>query len=260
LTITSLFAILCLARFFLTGMKGRFAMALIKFGGGVTAMSGSIAGNVFARNRYGYYVRPRTKPVNPRSDRQVAMRTIVSYLSEYWHGDLDDVERGSWAAYAAAVGMLNKLGEVIHLTGFNHFIRSNSMLLKIAEDILDSAPTILSLPEKDTLLTCSAESIAEQTFTFTCDTEGWAANGDTKLGIFIHMGTPQMDSRNFFNGPWRYMDYIDAIEGAAGTGTYEAPFSFALGQKIWFKARLVTESGRLSEAWALSPRVVEADA
>ena len=40
-------------------------MALVKYGGGIIQMSGSMAGNTFARNRYGNYMRARTKPVNP---------------------------------------------------------------------------------------------------------------------------------------------------------------------------------------------------
>ena len=59
-------------------------MALIKYGGGIVDMSGSIAGNTHARNRFGNYMRARTKPVNPNSDRQVAIRAIVSYLAEFW--------------------------------------------------------------------------------------------------------------------------------------------------------------------------------
>lgn len=234
-------------------------MALVKYGGGIIQMSGSIAGNVFARNRFGNYIRPRVKPVNPRSVRQEEMRSIISYLAEYWHTVLDDTERGLWAAYAAAVAMQNKLGETVYPTGFNHFIRSNSELMRIGETVLDDGPTLLSLPDKDPLLVISAESVAAQTLTFTCDTVGWAANGDTKLAIALSMGTPQLHTRNFFNGHYRYMDYIDAVEGAAGTGTYASPFSFAVGQKVWCKARMVTESGRVSQAWALTPRVIEAD-
>ncbi|GAI01350.1 unnamed protein product, partial [marine sediment metagenome] len=45
-------------------------MALIKYGGGIVQISGSIAGTVFARNKMGNYARPRTKPVNPRTARQ----------------------------------------------------------------------------------------------------------------------------------------------------------------------------------------------
>jgi len=235
-------------------------MALVKFGAGIVQMSGSIAGDVHARNRFGNYVRPRTKPVNPHSVRQEAARAVVSYLAEYWHGNLTVVQRGLWNTYAAAVAFQNRLGETIHLTGFNHFIRTNAAELAIDEAVIDAAPTILNLPEKDPLLVCSEEAIAGQTFTFTCDDEGWAANGDPKFGILLYQGVPQLASRNFYAGPWRLMDYIDATEGALGTGTYAAAFSFALGQKVWFRARVVTDSGRLSNAWQADPRTIEADA
>lgn len=234
-------------------------MALVKYGGGIIQMSGSIAGNVHARNRFGNYTRPRTKPVNPRSVRQEAIRAILSYLAEYWHTDLDNTERGLWNTYAAAINWLNRLGETVKLTGFNHFIRTNAAQLTMGEAVLAAAPTILSLPEKDTDLIVSAEDIAAQTFTLTCSTDGWAANGDPKFGILLYQGKPQLASRDFFNGPWRFMDFIDAAEGAAGTGTYDAPFSFALGQKVFFQARVMTESGRMSNIWNLTPRDVEAD-
>ncbi|HUW44899.1 MAG TPA: hypothetical protein VMW50_03795, partial [Dehalococcoidia bacterium] len=66
-------------------------------------------------------------------------------------------------------------------------------------------------------------------------------------------------SRIFFGGPWRYMDVIDPTEGAAGTGTYNAVFAFALGQKVWFQARLLTVAGRVSTLWTLAPRTIIAD-
>jgi len=235
-------------------------MALVKFGGGIVKMSGSIAGTTFARNRSGDYARSWKNPVNPRSTRQEAIRAIISFLAEYWHTVLTPAERAAWKAYADVVAMKNKLGDSILLTGFNHFIRTNSAILTMPETQLDTAPTILSLPEKDATLACSAEGIAAQTFTFTCATAGWAANGDSKLGILLYQGLPQLASRNFFAGPYRYMDYIDATEGAAGTGDYAASFPFAVGQKIFFKARLITTSGRLSEAWSPDPLVAEADA
>jgi len=234
-------------------------MALVRYGAGIIQMSGSVAGDVHARNRFGNYIRPRTKPVNPHSTRQEAARAIVSYLAEYWHQDLDDTQRGLWNVYAAAVAMKNRLGETIHLTGFNHFIRTNAAQKGMGETEIDAAPSVLSLPEKDTDLVCSEEDIAAQTFSFTCNVAGWVPNGDPKFGILIYQGQPQLASRNFFAGPWRYMDFIDATEGAAGTGTLAAAFAFALGQRVWFQARVMTVSGRLSELWTLDPRDIEAD-
>lgn len=234
-------------------------MALVKYGGAVVQASGSIAGNVFARNRFGNYVRPRTKPVNPHSARQESARAIVSYLAEFWHNDMDATQRGLWNVYAAAVAMKNRLGETIYLTGFNHFVRSNAAYMSMNFGAEPSAPSILSLPEKDTDLVCSEEDIAGQTFTFTCSITGWYPNEDGKVRIAIYQGQPQLASRHFFAGPWRFMDAIDNEEGVAGTATLAAAFPFALGQKVWFQARVGTITRRLSELWTLDPRTIVAD-
>ncbi|GAH82503.1 unnamed protein product [marine sediment metagenome] len=55
------------------------------------------------------------------------------------------------------------------------------------------------------------------------------------------------------------MNVVAPVEGAAGTDTMDAVFAFALGQKVWFQARIFTTTGRLSELWTVAPRVVEAD-
>ena len=235
-------------------------MALVKYGAGVVQISGSIAGDVHARNRFGNYVRPRTKPVNPHSSRQESARATVSFLAEYWHSELSSAQRALWENYASAVSMQNRLGETVFLTGFNHFIRTNCGQLVMGEAVIPAAPSILSLSEKDPDLVVSEEDIASQTITFTCNVDGWAANGDPKFGILLYQGIPQLASRNFFAGPWRFMDFIDATEGAAGTGTVAAAFPFALGQKVFFQARVMTDSGRLSKRWQTDPRIIEADA
>jgi len=148
------------------GMSPRFA--LVKYGGGITQMSGSIAGNTFARNRFGNYVRARTKPVNPRSTAQEKIRSVMAYLAERWHADLVASNRTAWANYAAAVAMKNKLGETIHLSGFNHFIRSNSDRLYSGESVLDGGPTVLSLPETDPT-TSATYSVATNLISFSYD-------------------------------------------------------------------------------------------
>ncbi|MBA7682972.1 hypothetical protein ES703_91328 [subsurface metagenome] len=234
-------------------------MGLVKYGGGIVQISGSIAGTVHARNRSGNYIRPRTKPVNAHSERQESIRAIISYLAEYWHETLTAPQRAAWAVYAAAVAMTNRLGETIYLTGFNHFIRSNSARMMFHPGPVTFAPEILSLPEKDPDLVCSAEDIAGQTFTFTNNVAFFAANGDPFVTILLYQGQPQLASRNFFAGPWRYIGGIGVAEGQAGTDTEGADFVFAAGQKVWFKARSYTNFGRLSEPWLLPPRTIEAD-
>lgn len=235
-------------------------MGLVKYGGGIVQISGSIAGNVHARNAAGNYIRPRTKPVNPHSERQESIRAIISFFAEYWHGTMTPAQRAGWAVYAAAVAMTNRLGETIYLSGYAHFIRCNTAFRTInPAAILTNAPANLNLPNKDNQLTCSEEGIAAQTFTFTCDVNGWGVGINDKEHIMLYQGIPQLASRNFFAGPWRYMDVIDATEGAAGTGTYAAVFPFAIAQKVWFQARVRMLDGRISVLWTLTPRIIVAD-
>lgn len=234
-------------------------MALVKYGAGIVQMSGSIAGDVHARNRFGNYIRPRTKPVNPNSVRQESARTIISHLAEYWHSNLDATQRGLWDVYAAAVAMTNRLGETIHLTGFNHFVRTNAVQLMLTEAIIDAAPSTLSLMEKDETTIISEEDIAAQTLTWTFDDTGWGLEDDDKYWMIIYQGQPQLASRSFFAGPWRYCAAIGTVGGALGTQTTAAAFPFAEGQKVWCRARMLSRSGRTSNLWTLAPRTIEAD-
>jgi len=234
-------------------------MALVRFGAGIVQVSGSIAGTVHARNRFGNYIRPRTKPVNPHSARQESIRAILSYLAEYWHETLSIAQRAAWKVYADAVPMKNRLGETIHLTGFNHFLRSNAARMNHHAGPVTFCPNLLSLPEKDPDLVCSDEGVVAQTFTFTNNVAFFAANGDPFVNLFIYQGLPQLASRNFFAGPWRYIGAFDVASGQAGTDTFDAGFPFAADQKVWFAARSYTNFGRLSEVWQLTPRVIVAD-
>ena len=223
----------------------RFALAL--YGAGIVGVSGSIAGNVYARNRFGNYIRPRTKPVNPRSDRQVEARVRIQLLAEYWHSDaMSDVERGAWNSYAAAVAMKNRIGQTIHLTGFNHFIRSNASLFAAGGALVEPGPAIQSLPGGDTTLAVAGDNGTQLLSVAFDNTRGWA--GETGGYLLIEMGRPQLHTRNFFGGPWRVAAAIAGVYAAAPSSpqTMAAPFTLTTGQKVWARASIIRLDGRAS--------------
>jgi len=236
-------------------------MALVKFGGGVTQLSGSIAGNTFARNRFGNYIRARTKPVNPNSDRQNITRTQVRQLASYWSGvEMSDAERGAWATYAAAIAMKNRLGEVAYLTGFNHFIRSNAARMLLGGAIIEPGPTTLTLPGGDTALAVAANSDSQLlTVTFD-DAQDWCS--ETGGFLSIAQGLPQIITRNFFGGPFRNAGGIAGNTGVPITSpqTLTAPFTLVAGQKVWTFARIVRADGRVSDSFFAPALLVSAAA
>lgn len=220
--------------------------ALIKFGGGVVQMSGSIAGNTFARNRYGNYVRARTKPTNPNTARQQTVRSAMALLTTRWSQTLTALQRAAWNLYGSNVNMLNKLGETIQLSGFNHYIRSNLPLIQIVATPVDDGPVIFELPAADPTYALAA-SEATQVMTLTYDAAmAWAT--ETGGYLFHYQGQPQNAQRNFFAGPWRLIGRTPGVDGAppASPDLIGVQFAIAELQHLWVYARIARVDGRIS--------------
>lgn len=235
-------------------------MALIKYGGGIVQMSGSIAGNTHARNRFGNYMRARTKPVNPRSDRQSLARTTIMYLAEQWREDpMDDAKREAWETYAKGVAWNNKLGESVKLTGFNHFIRSNAAILRCGGTLVTAGPPDIGLPPGDPKFQIVAPKAADKQITYIFD-DGFDWCGEAGGYLSIHVGCPQNSTRNFFGGPWRWER---AVPGSANGGA-ESPMSnipflswtLVVGQKLWCRAQIIRADGRSSTMFASKETVI----
>jgi hypothetical protein len=221
-------------------------MALIKFGGGITEMRGSMGGNTYSRNRMGAYLRARTKPVNPNTDRQAAVRAAMALLTDRWGQVLTALQRTAWNLYGANVVMTNKLAESINLTGFNHYIRSNQWLARVGAPTIDPGPTVFEIPTADPLF---AVTISEATNTWTVtfdDGMDWVSEDGAQM--IMYNGSPQNAQRNFFGGPWRFMNSIAGNNGAPPASPLDrgASFVYTEGQHAWCYARIMRADGRLS--------------
>lgn len=237
-------------------------MALIKYGGGIVQMSGSVSGNTHARNRFGNYMRARTKPVNPKSPRQSAARIAIMFLAEQWREDpMDDTKRGAWETYANSVNWNNKLGESVKLTGFNMFIRGNAAVLAVNGTLVTDGPTDLGLPPGDPSFAVSNCSEATQRADLAFD-DGFDWCDEDNAFLICQMGEPQNPTRNFFAGPWRNCFYIAGSSGVPPTtpmpGLPNIPFTIIEGQKIWFRASIFRMDGRLSTKFECDPVIAVA--
>lgn len=222
-------------------------MALVKYGGGVVQMSGSIAGNTYARNRYGNYARARTTPVNPNTDRQVTVRAAVAFLSARWSDTLTAAQRTAWNLYGNSVPMLNKLGESVYLSGYNHYIRSNVINKQTGNAIVDAGPVIFEVPAHDPTLAITCSEATQQISTTFDNTMAWAVEDGGLMYLF--QGSPQNAQRNYFGGPWRYLDTVVGVDpgGPASPRLSNVSFAIAEGQHQWLYARIKRADGRLSE-------------
>lgn len=221
-------------------------MALVKYGGGIVQMSGSVAGNTFARNRYGNYMRARTKPVNPNTAFQQLVRAAVAFLTNRWSQTVTADQRTAWNLYGSSVIMKNKLGENVYLTGFNHYIRSNTALKRAGKAAVDDGPVIFEIPAQDPTFAITASEAAQE-IEFSWDDEmPWAS--ETGAYLLLYQGRPQNAQRNFFDGPWKKIGHIAGQDGSPTLDPQAKAIMFAIaeGQRQWVYARILRADGRLS--------------
>jgi len=211
-------------------------------------ISGKVAGNVFSRNRGGSYVRLGTNVVNPNTPAQQQVRAIMGDLAVAWSEDLTAADRTAWDLYAAAVPMVNRIGATIFLTGQNHFVRSNVPRLQSGLARVDTGPEGGNLGEAGIITVASVIQVP-QAVSVTFDTaQDWV--GETGSVAIIQTSRPQAITITSFKGPFRLAGLIEGDDTTPPTSpeTVEMPFPVAVGQRVFVRARVSREDGRLSHA------------
>lgn len=224
----------------------RLGMALIKLGGGVVDIRGSIGGTVFSKNRYGSYTRGRTIPVDPGTTAQTKIRAVYGQVRDAWFNTLTAAQRAAWAVYASNVSVQNRLGESITLTGWNMFSRTNACMLYNDYAIVADAPTEFSMAEQDSTLAVTASEATQLVSVAFDDTMAWL--DEDGAALLIYVSRPQNATVNFFKGPYLIAGKIEGDSSTPPTTptTIALPFAAVEGQKLFVQARIVRADGRLS--------------
>lgn len=123
-------------------------MGLIKFGGGVSAISGKIGGTVYARNRGGAYARNWAKPTNTPTTKQSANRLAFGNVSKDWAA-LTQTQQDAWNALASTTTRMNRLGDAYTPTGRQIFLESANNMRVSGNPPLTDAPFSLLQPTID---------------------------------------------------------------------------------------------------------------
>ncbi|MBA7607832.1 hypothetical protein ES703_15001 [subsurface metagenome] len=246
-----------LLSYFPTWMHPTLRFLLVKYGGLVTDARGSMAGNTYSKNRFGKYIRSRTKPINPRSARQSAARILIMMLAEQWRETpMNDAKRLAWGTYSKGVDWGNKLGETVTLTGFNHFIRSNAALLTAGGTLVTDGPPDIGLPPGDEDFAVVFNATTQKISVTFGAAKDWAK--ETGAYLSVEMGRPQAASREFFNGPWRNAGSIAGVDttGVSSPQLLDPPFTLTPGQKVWARARIIRKDSRCSTHFRAERQVV----
>ncbi len=141
-------------------------MAIITPGPTVAAISGSIGGTVYSRNRGGAYIRNRAIPTDPNTAAQQNVRAILATQSQGW-ADLTATQRASWKLWASQNPIVNALGNAITMSGHQAYIKLNARL-DFDDQTLLTVPPIVNAPlALDTLVVDGDEGAGDVDITYT---------------------------------------------------------------------------------------------
>lgn len=223
-------------------------MATFLPGPAVSDITGSVGGVVFSKGRHGAVMRNRSKPVNPRSSSQSQTKLTMQKLSVHWSQSLSAAQRSAWDLYGQNVSMTNSLGQPVHLTGFQHFQRSNSVRVARGHSIKQPGPVVFSLPESDPTLYVNSEllGVARMLRAYFDTSNPWVSESSAVLYCFS--GRPVSPGQDYYNGPWLY---VGRVLGNAGSPPSSPQYitgapRWQVGQKVFTYALISRADGRLS--------------
>lgn len=221
----------------------------------VAALSGSEGGTTASRNKFGQYFRQKSQPVNPNTARQQAVRNVFSDLAFNWANILTQTQRDAWNLYGLSVVFKDSLGQDIFLTGFNHYLRSNTVAVGGGVARIDDGPTIFTLADTDPTIVATISEAAQTISLAYDDALAWTSEDGALFQI--QMTAPVSPGREFIALRTRIAGFIEGDSGTPPTSpeVVGVPFAVAENQKVIVQARILRADGRLSDPFQVESTV-----
>lgn len=226
-------------------------MAIVKLSTPVVDIRGSLGGNTFSRSAAGNIVRARKKPVDRHTPAQDKQRQVFAEASTAWSTKLNTLQRGAWCDYAAASKWMNRLGQMIKVSGQQAFVKTTAMYLAAGLAIKEDAPLV---PGRTAwpLLTVTI-TMADQSFHVEHPSMPWDNNVDDHLLLLFQSHTYAAGRRGT-PAAWRQV----ATFRSNGAVPLEWPaivpsiFAVSEGGRVWLRYRHLNPDGRVSAPGVLA--------
>jgi hypothetical protein len=181
----------------------------------------------------------------------------MAALVPIWQTTLTDAQRLAWNDYAARTVTRNRLGRVVHWSGFVAFLRGNLLRHRLGLTLALNAPTRAGrrflVITRITINTVFNAVVVE----FPLPNPWFRLNG---ASLVVYTSSPQSAGTNFFKGPYR----IDAIVHGSQTSPPLSPHNggpywaapVPAGGRVYARVSLTWPDGRFSGPNFLECRIV----
>ena len=218
----------------------------------VTQVSGSVGGMTGSHNKGGLYFRARSIPVNPGSSFQTEVRNAMATLVNRWTTILTEVQRVAWSVFAQNVSAVNRLADVISLSGQQQYLRSNIPRIQAGLAVVDDGPTVFSNGSFDAPVSVYSEGAVSLDVEYN-DTEAWV--GEDGSAMLCYSSRGQNVSINYFKGPYRLAGVVlgNATTPPTSPEVFSPPpFPATEALKYFSFYRVSRSDGRLSGKISIS--------
>ena len=210
----------------------------------VTDARGSVGGITASRNRGGAYIRARIKPTQVPSDARSRARADLGSQASAWAALTPD-QRAAWDDRATTWTTVNKLGEVIKISGFNWFCRTNASRSLAGQgqvsDPFDDIPTTELHPPTNGTLDASAQSLAADVDS----ADPWAGDANGRLLVFMTRG--QNPGRISPSGGFTFVAAFPGnVVPVTGIATSSLPVVVTAGRNYFVRYVALDADGRVS--------------
>lgn len=211
---------------------------------------GSIGGTTYSRNKAGAYTRNRTKPINPSTAKQAAVRAQFS-VSAAGYSMLTAVQVATWQEFALTYPQKNSVGLEYIPTPKQCYVQLNQNLQSIGETPITDAPFgVPATPSVDLEgVTVTAE--VDGGVISTLEVSGITSDLATAV-IVLQFSPPMNASRQSYRNRMRQIRFgVQGVLQAAGTlyNSYFSNPSATVGQIVRCRVAAVDPATGISSGW-----------
>lgn len=229
-------------------------MSKITYSGiGITESSGTLANEVYSKNRGGHFKRAHVIPFFPNTLPQQGINNAFTVLTSVWQS-IDQWMRDEWNLAADQVYKSNPIGNSYRLSGFNLFIQQ-TLNISIAggmPTLLPIAPTKMIQPAVAKVETLNTLQMKVSVYGFDI-----AFSVPTDLTMSIFATTAVSAGINYKQTGFVNLASLEGPNSSAFVDVYTSYISYypipVTGKKIFFRAKYyskVTGQASLKLDWS----------
>lgn len=198
-----------------------FVRMLVKLGGLVSEIAGSIGGMTFQRGPNGTVARSKPLPVRRTSTYSTNTRSTLKDVNYQW-SQLSQVQRDLWTVFAGTVSWFNRFGDPVTGSGYMAFLKCNLHSYSSLSDFHDFG--LFTDPPVSTISALPANpSVSFNTGTFEMLLNSTDSNVDADTDLLLFASPPTSQGRQTWHGPIPFMFHLGASKSLPSA--FETPYN-----------------------------------